>query len=347
MEKESSAWTLGELAEILGGTVSSHPHFRVRRPVPADSDDPEGIAFCESEPYLEKAHAHGVGALLLPHNLRSSLKPAIYVEYPRLAFGKLLAMLKRPLPIQDGIHPTAVVHEEAYVSESASIGAYVVVEKGASVGDRAKIYPYSYIGENCSVGSETIVNPHVVLYQDVTVGSRCILHSGVVLGADGFGFFWDGKHQMKVPQVGGVELSDEVEIGANTTVDRATAGATSIGHGAKLDNLVQVAHNVRIGRDGVIAGQSGIAGSARIGDRVTMAGQCAISDHVTVVDDVILGGGSGVPSDILSKGAYFGRPVAPASEGLRAFMTIPKLPELLSRIRALEKKVKELEGPSS
>jgi UDP-3-O-[3-hydroxymyristoyl] glucosamine N-acyltransferase len=347
MEKESSAWTLGELAEILGGTVSSHPHYLIRRPVPADSDDPEGIAFCESEPYLEKAHAHGVGALLLPHTLRSNLKPAIYVEYPRLAFGKLLAMLKRPLPIHEGIHPTAIVHEDAYVSDSASVGAYVVVEKGASIEDRAKIYPYSYIGENCSIGAETIVFPHVVLYQDVTVGARCVLHSGVILGADGFGFVWDGKRQIKVPQVGQVQIGDEAEIGANTTIDRATAGATSIGSGAKLDNLVQIAHNVQIGRDGVIAGQSGIAGSSRIGDRVTMAGQCAISDHVTITDDVILGGGTGVAGDILVKGAYFGRPAAPASEGLRAFLTIPKLPDLASRIRALEKKVKELEGPST
>lgn len=346
MEKIAPAWTLGELAEILGGTVSSHPHYRVRRPVPADSDDPEGIAFCESEPYLERAHAHGVGALILPHNLRSSLKPAIYVEHPRLAFGKLLAMAQRPLPIESGIHPTAVVHEGAFVSETASIGAYVVIEKGASIGDRARIYPFSYIGESCSIGADSIVYPHVTLYQDVTVGQRCILHSGVVLGADGFGFMWDGKQQFKVPQVGSVDLGDRTEIGANTTIDRATAGVTSVGPGTKIDNLVQVGHNVQLGADSVIAGQTGIGGSTKIGDRATIAGQCAISDHVNIADDVTLAGASGVGSDILEKGAYFGRPALPAREGLRAFLMVPKLPDFLSRIRALEKKVKELEDKS-
>ncbi len=343
MEKESPGWTLSELAQILGGVAASHAHFRVRRPVPADSNDPEGIAFCESETYLERAHAHGVGALILPHTLRSSLKPSIHVEYPRLAFGKLLAMSKRDLPLEAGIHPSAIIHEEAFVSDSASVGPYCVIERGAEVGDQAKVYSHCYIGENCTVGANTTIFPQVVLYQDVTVGENVIIHSGAVLGADGFGFMWDGTKQQKVPQVGRVDIGDGVEIGANSTVDRATAGVTSIGAGTKLDNLVQVAHNVSIGRDGVIAAQSVIGGSTQIGDRVTMAGQCAIKDHTIVVDDVTLGGSSGVAGDILTKGAYFGRPAVPAAEGLRAFMMIPKLPDLLTRIRALEKQVKALQ----
>lgn len=347
MEKIAPSWTLGELAEILGGTVASHPHYIVKRPVPADSDDPDGIAFCESEPYLAKAHASGVGALILPYNLRSSLKPAIHVEYPRLAFGKLLTIVQRPLPLNLGVHPTAVVHPDASISDSAQIGPCVVVEQGAYVGDNTRIYPNCYIGESCRVGAGSVLYPNVVLYQDVTVGERCIIHSGAVIGADGFGFTWDGTRQFKVPQVGGVEIGDEVEVGANTTIDRATAGATKIGSGTKLDNLVQVAHNVHFGRDGVMAGQSGIAGSARVGDRATIGGVVAISDHVTITDDVTLGGGTGVASDILEKGAYFGRPALPAREGLRAFMMVPKLPDFLSRIRALEKKVKELEEKGS
>jgi UDP-3-O-[3-hydroxymyristoyl] glucosamine N-acyltransferase len=140
-----------------------------------------------------------------------------------------------------------------------------------------------------------------------------------------------------------VEIGDEAEIGANTTVDRATAGVTTIGQGTKLDNQIQVAHNVQIGRDGVIAAQTGIGGSSKIGERVTMAGNCKVADHITITDDVTLGGGTGVASDILAKGVYFGRPALPATEGLRAFMMVPKLPDFLSRIRALEKKVKELE----
>lgn len=347
MEKVTQSWTLGELAEILGGTVASHPHYIVKRPVPADSNDPEGIAFCESEPYLEKAHASGVGALILPYALRSHLKPAIYVEYPRLAFGKLLAISQRSLPMNTGIHPTAVIHEEAYVSESAQIGAHAIIEAGAWIGDKARVFANSYVGENCRIGNDSVLFPNVVLYQDVTVGERCILHSGVVVGADGFGFMWDGNRQFKVPQVGGVDIEDDVEIGANTTIDRATAGTTRIGAGTKLDNLVQIAHNVEVGRDSVIAGQSGIAGSAKVGARATIGGGSAVRDHVTITDDVMLGGGSGVASDIKEKGAYFGRPAIPAGEGLRAFMMVPKLPDFLSRIRALEKKVKELEAKES
>ena len=347
MEKITPSWTLGDLAEILGGTVASHPHYVVKRPVPADSDDPEGIAFCESEPYLEKAHASGVGALILPYSLRSNLKPAIYTESPRLAFGKLLKIVQRPLPINQGVHPTAVVHPDADVSESARIGPFVVVEQGASVGDGAKIYANAYVGENCRIGAGSVIYPNVVLYQDVTIGERCIIHSGAVIGADGFGFMWDGTRQFKVPQVGGVDIGDDVEIGANTTIDRATAGVTKIGSGTKLDNLVQVAHNVKIGRDSVLAGQSGIAGSSKIGDRATIGGVVAVSDHVTITDDVTLGGGTGVASDISEKGAYFGRPAMPAREGLRAFMMVPKLPDFLSRLRALEKKVRELEEEGS
>ncbi len=347
MEKVAQSWTLVELAEILGGTVSSHPHYTVKRPVPADSDDPEGIAFCESEPYLEKAHASGVGALILPYSLRSNLKPAIYVEHPRMAFGQLLAICDRPMPINPGIHSTAVVHEEATISPTAQIGPYVVIEAGASVGDRARIHAHSYIGEACRIGADTTIYPRVTLYRDVLVGERCIIHSGVVIAADGFGFMWNGKQQFKVPQVGGVELGDDVEVGANTTIDRATAGVTRIGSGTKLDNLIQIAHNVQMGRDSVMAGQSGIAGSSRVGDRATIGGVVAISDHVNIADDVTLGGGTGVASDIKEKGAYFGRPALPAGEGLRAFMMVPKLPDFLSRIRALEKKVKELEAKES
>ncbi|MBC8065570.1 MAG: UDP-3-O-(3-hydroxymyristoyl)glucosamine N-acyltransferase [Chlorobia bacterium] len=346
MEKSSPAWTLGELAEILGGTVSSHPHYIVRRPVPADSDDPEGIAFCESEPYLDRAHAHGVGALILPHSLRSNLKPAIYVEYPRLAYGKLLAMSQRPLPIGPGIHPTAIVHEEAYVSESASIGAYVVIERGARIEDRCKVFAHSYIGEDCLVGNDTTIFPNVVLYQEVSIGNRCIVHSGAVLGADGFGFMWDGKRQVKVPQVGRVEIGDDAEVGANSTVDRATSGTTTVGAGTKLDNLVQIGHNVQLGKDGVLAAATVIGGSSKIGDRVAFGGQCAVSDHIVIVDDVTIGGTSGVPSDLLAKGAYFGRPAIPAAEGLRAYLSVPKLPDMLSRIRVLEKKIRELEDKS-
>jgi UDP-3-O-[3-hydroxymyristoyl] glucosamine N-acyltransferase len=343
MEKDSPTWTLGELARLFGGELEGDPNYPISRPAPADSDDPQGIAFCESEKYLGIARAHRVGALILPKGLPSDGRPAIHVDHPRLAFFQLLMISGRPLPIEPGIHPTAIVHNSAQVGEGACIGPYAVVEKGAQVGSNVKVFPFCYVGEGCTIGEGTTLFPGVVLYQDVIIGARCIVHSGAVLGADGFGFMWDGSQQLKIPQVGRVQIGDDAEVGANTAVDRATAGATKVGRGTKLDNLVQVGHNVEIGEDSVIAGQAAIGGSARIGSRVSMGGQTAVSDHVVIGDDVMVGGSSGVAEDLAGPGRYFGRPAINAPDGLRAMSAIPRLPKILSRLRELEAKVKKLE----
>jgi UDP-3-O-[3-hydroxymyristoyl] glucosamine N-acyltransferase len=347
MEKITPSWSLVELAELLGGAVADQPEFRVKRPVPANSNDPEGIAFCESDKYLRTAESSGVGALILPPTMTSASKPTIHHSHPRLAFGMLLAMAKRPMPISPGIHPTAVIHSDATIAPTASIGAYAVVEPGASIGDGAKIYPFCYVGDGCSVGTGSTLFPHVVLYQDVAIGDGCVIHSGAVLGADGFGFMWDGSKQHKIPQVGRVELAKDVEVGANTAIDRATAGSTKIGHGTKLDNLIQIGHNVEIGRDSVIAACAAVGGSASIGDRVSMGGSCAVVDHGIIGDDVMVGGASSVSSDLPGGQAYFGSPAIPARQGLRAYKAIGKLPDLMSRLRSLEKRVKELEEGKS
>ena len=347
MEKEAPTWTLGELAQMFGGELAGDPNHPVARPAPADSDDPLGIAFCESERYLRVAQSHQIGALILPKNLSANGRPAIHVDYPRLAFFHLLTLSGRPLPISPGIHPTAIIDESARIGDGVSIGPYVVVERGADIGARTKIFPFTYIGEGCIVGEDSTIFTHVVMYQDVSLGARCIVHSGVVLGADGFGFMWDGTKQVKIPQVGRVQVGDDSELGANTAIDRATAGVTTIGRGTKLDNLVQVGHNVKIGEDSVIAGQTAIGGSTNIGSRTSIGGQTAISDHVEIGDDVMVGGSSAVPSDLAGPGQYFGRPAIPATEGLRAMNAVGKLPKILSRLRALEAKVKELEERGS
>jgi UDP-3-O-[3-hydroxymyristoyl] glucosamine N-acyltransferase len=323
--------------------LDGDPNHLVVRPAPADSDDPGGIAFCESEQYLKIAERHRVGALILPKGLSGNGRPAIHVDYPRLAFFHLLTLSQKPVPLEPGIHETAVVDDTASVGEGAFVGPYVVIGPGASVGQRSKVYPFCYIGEGCSVGEDSTLYPHVVMYQNVSVGARCIVHSGVILGADGFGFLWDGSKQMKIPQVGHVEIGDDAELGANTAIDRATAGVTKVGRGSKLDNLIQVGHNVEIGEDSVIAGQTAIGGSSKIGSRVTMGGQSAISDHVTIGDDVMVGGSSGVAGDLPGPGQYIGRPAIPAAEGLRAMSSIAKLPKILKRLRDLEVRVKELE----
>lgn len=327
---------------MLKGDLHGPPDMPIARPATADSDDPQGIAFCESDTYLATAESRGVGALIVKRGVETA-KPSIQVDSPRAAFGMLLALSARPLPIQPGIDATALVSEEADVDESACIGPYVVVERGAVIEAGARVYPFCYIGEGCSIGENAILYPNVTLYQDVEVGARTIIHSSAVLGADGFGFVWDGKRRIKIPQVGRVVIGDDAEIGAATTIDRATAGETVIGRGTKLDNLIQVGHNCRIGTDGVIAGQSGISGSCVVGDRFVMGGQSALSDHATIGDDVTFGGRTATSQDITEPGVYFGVPAGPANEMIRAFVLQPKLPELFSRLRKLEKRLEELE----
>jgi UDP-3-O-[3-hydroxymyristoyl] glucosamine N-acyltransferase len=329
---------------MLGGEAAGPADLPLRGPAPADGDDPEGIAFAESEQYLLVAERSRVGAVIVWRGCREVSKPAIRVDNPRVAFGMVLALSVRPMSLNHGIHSTAVVDTTAQVDPTARIGPYVVVGCEARIGAKAQIYPHCYIGDDCSVGAGTVLYPGVVLYRDVTVGERCILHSGAVLGADGFGFAWDGERQVKIPQVGGVRLGSDVEIGACTAIDCATAGETTIGDDTKLDNLVQVGHNTHVGSHTVIAGLTGISGSCKLGNRLTLGGQVAVSDHMSVCDDVVLGGRTAIIQDVTEPGAYFGLPARPAFEALRSMALVTKLPELLSRVRALEKRVRELEG---
>lgn len=339
----ATGWTLAEIAAALGGTVDGPADYRIIRAVPAESDDPEGLAFAEGK-YVEKALASGVGAVIVPLNTPVSEKPLIRHPQPRAAFGGFLAMVSRPLPIEEGVHSQAWVSPSAEIDPTARIGAFSVVEAGAKVGAYARIYPFAYVGEGCTVGERAVIYPHAVLVQDVSVGARSIIHPGAVLGADGFGFIWDGRRQVKIPQVGGVVLGDGVEIGANSGVDRATMGQTIVEEGVKIDNLVQVGHNTRIGKHTVIASQTGISGSTTIGERCVFAGQAGTSDHITVVDDVTVGGKAGVSKNILEPGQYLGFPARPVIEEMRSQSLLRKLPDLMKRIASLEKRIEELEG---
>jgi UDP-3-O-[3-hydroxymyristoyl] glucosamine N-acyltransferase len=230
------------------------------------------------------------------------------------------------------------VHESADIDPTVRIGPFVVIEPGARVGAGAQLSAFCYVGADCVVGEDTMLHPRVTLYRDVRVGRRCIIHSGAVLGADGFGFLPVAGRYRKVPQVGTVTVADDVEIGAATTVDRATTGVTSIGAGTKIDNLVHVGHNVRIGTDCVLAGQSGVGGSARIGDRVRLAGRAGVLDHVRIGDDVTLGAGSGAFTDLSEPGVYWGRPARPFAQAGRINALLPRLADLLERVRRLERR---------
>ena len=344
MEKEPRGWTLGELAELLGGELHGPADLRVLRPGLSDTDDPEAVTFAESPDFLAAAEASSAAAIIVGKECTECKKPTIVVDEAREAFGKLLALAKRPIKIEPGVHAMAIVAKSAQVHAGASLGPYCVVESGSEILAGAEIHPFAYIGPNCKVGEGSVVYPHAVLYQDVELGSNCIIHSGAVLGADGFGFWWNGSKRVKVPQAGGVKLGAEVEIGANTAIDRATAGDTVLGGGTKVDNLVQIGHNTRIGEHVVIAGLAGLSGSTTVGDRAVIGGQAAMSHHVSIGDDVVLAGRTGVTQDIDEPGEYFGLPARPKAEALRIAVLSARLPELLGRLRELEARLAEIEG---
>lgn len=344
MEPSVQSRTLGEFAAILGGSVVGDPSAPIARPVPAGSDDPEGITFAGDEKYLDKALASTVGAIIARSGTDLLGRNGILVDDPRRAFGLVLGLSARPLDAPAGVHPTAVVDPSASIGSDCSIGPYVVVGAGSVIGDGCKLLASSYIGPGCVLGVGTVVMPHAVLVQDVRLGKGCIVHPGAVLGADGFGFVWDGKKQVKVPQVGGVVVGDYVEIGANSCVDRATCGETTLGDGVKLDDMVMVGHNVSVGDHTVIAALAGIAGSSSIGARVTMGGQVAINDHIQIGDDVILGGRTGAMQDIPEPGAYLGTPAEPVRKAMRTYALTTKLAELFQRVRDLESALK---GPKA
>lgn len=344
MDERTHVWTLGSLASMLGGELHGPSDLKLFRPVSADSGDREGIAFCESEAYLDAAEESGVGAVLLPRALPPRKLPAILVDNPRMAFGAILAMATKELPAAVGVHPTAVVDPTAQIGEGVSVGPYAVIEQGAVLGDGVKVFAFCYVGQNCKVGSRSILYPHATLYQDVVLGERCIVHSGAVIGADGFGFVWDGQRRVKIPHSGGVLFGNGVEIGANSTVDRSMVGNTRIGDGTKIDNLVMVGHNCVIGKHTVIASQVGIAGSSTIGDRCVFAGQAALSDHVKVTDDVTFAGRAATSQDITEPGEYFGAPALPIKQAIRGYLLGPKIPELFARMRKVERAIEKLGG---
>lgn len=340
-EESGKTWTLGELAQVMGGELRGPSQLPISRPVPAGSDDPEGITFVTNEAYLRKALDSSVGAIIVPDECPSLERPAVAVANPRAAFGAVLSVFEKPLRGTGGVHDKASVHPTARIHPSASIAAFAVIEAEAEVGENAEIFSFAFIGPRCRVGAGTRILPHAVLVQDVQIGRGCLVHPGAILGADGFGFSWMGSDWFKIPQVGAVVIGDSVEIGVNSAVDRATCGETVLEDGVKIDNLVQIAHNVSVGEKSIIVAQVGIAGSTQIGKRNQIGGQAGFADHVTTGDDSTFSGAARVTSD-LPTGDYLGFPAGPARSMLRAQAMVAKLPEMMSRLRQLERELEAL-----
>lgn len=351
---------LTELATLVEGELVGDPYLTIRGVAPLGEAGPAEITFAADLRRAREALAGGAGAVILARSDYAALqkeaevagrpvvteKSLLLVDNPRLAFARVLAAFAPPLPVAVGVHPTAVISPQARLGRNVAIGAHVVIEAEAEVGDGVVIYPGVYLGPGVRVGAGSIIHANAVLREGVRVGRNVVIHAGAVLGADGFGFVpVEGKHR-KVPQIGTVVVEDDVEIGANTTIDRATCGATRIGRGTKIDNLVQIGHNVQVGEDCLIVAQCGLAGSARLGDRVILAGQAGVADHLEVGDDCVVAAASVVASDLPPGSHVFGIPARPHAEEMRIKAASARLPELWKELRQLRRRLEELEKAS-
>ncbi len=336
---------LEELARHVQGRVQGRADIVIERAASLADAGPHDIAFAADERYREPLRATTAGAVVLTAALAEGFAGnALVVPDPRVAFARICAWLHPPPPIRPGIHPTAVIDPQARVSPDAEVGPHAVIEAGAVVAAGAYIGPGCYIGRGASVGEGTRLEAQVVLAHACVLGARCLVHPGAVIGADGFGFARDGETWVKQPQLGRVVVGDDVEIGANTTIDRGALGDTVIGDGVKLDNLIQVAHNVRIGEHTVIAACTGIAGSAVIGRRCMIGGQAAINGHITIADDVQIMACSLVTSSITEPGSVYSGAIraVPAGTWRRLAARLYQLETLAQRLRELEKRIESL-----
>ena len=336
--------TLAELAAELGGAVVGDGAVAIRGVAGIREALPGDVTFLANARYESHLAETRASAVICDRQPRECGIPLLQVDNPYLAFQQAVRVfrpdLNRPAP---GVHPSAVIAPDATLGEDVSIGPHCVIEPGARLGARAVVMAGGYIGARAAVGEASFLYPRVVVREECVIGARCILHAGVVIGADGFGFAFDAGRYHKVPQVGNVVIGDDVEIGANTCVDRATTDSTRIGDGTKLDNLVQIGHNVVIGRHCIIVAQVGIAGSTELEDYVTLGGQAGIAGHLRLEKGAVVAAKSGVSRNVKPKEVVSGYPAIAHGAWKRVSVLLQKLPQLFQKTRELEQRVEALE----
>lgn len=325
---------------MVGGTLRGDGARVIEGAAGLGEATEKDISFLGNAKYLGQLSGSKAGAFLLPPEAPDDGRPAVLLKNPPYGWAKVLEVLERErVQRPAGIHPTAVVAASAKIGAGAAVGAYSVVEANAVIGENTVIYPHVYVGHDVKIGRDCLIYPHVTLRERVNLGARVILQPGVVIGSDGFGFvFHEGAHR-KIPQIGGVVIGDDVEIQANTTIDRAAIGATTIGAGTKVDNLVQIAHNVEIGKHCLIVALCGIAGSTKLGNYVTMGAQVGVAGHIAIGDGTMVGAKSGVTHTLGAKEAVWGLPAHPIRDELKVIAAVRQLPKFLTEWKALKKKM--------
>ena len=338
------AFSLGELAALVGGAVSGDPKRVLTGVQPLDSATAGDLSWVAEERNVRTVSRSAAGALIVGKLEHASGRPAVIVANPTAALAAWLARWSPPPRPKVGVASGAFVHSRAKLGRGVSVAAGATVASGARVGARSGIGAGVFIGEGAVVGEDCVLFPNAVVLDGCILGNRCILYAGAVIGSDGFGYVWDGQQHRKIPQTGIVRLEDDVEVGANATVDRATFGETLVRRGTKIDNLVMIAHNVEVGEHSILCAQAGVAGSSRLGRGVTLAGQAGIGDHAVIGDRAMLTGQSGVPArGTVAPGAVLsGMPAAPHREFLRSAAVLQRLPELARRFEELARRVEAL-----
>lgn len=334
--------TAAQIAQKLKGEVIGDGSIEITGLAPADSARAGELTFAENAAYFAAAEQSQAAAILVSEPFVSSTKVLIRVANARVALARILPVFFPPEEHPRGIHPSAVIADSAQVDPTAHVGAGCIIRAHAKLGARAVLMGNNDLGPGCDVGEDACLFPNVVLYHKTKIGRRVVIHAGTVIGSDGFGYVLDEGRHRKMVHLGQVIIGDDVEIGANTAIDRGALGATVIGEGTKIDNLVHIAHNVIIGRHCLIMGQVGFAGSTRLGDYVIIASQSGIADHLKLGNQVIVGAKSGVMRDVPDGGRVLGMPALPDRQAKRQVIAAQQLPDLIHQVRELEKRVEQL-----
>ena len=340
MASDPAARTLGDLAALVGGRAVGDVDLSIQGVATLAHAGPTDLGLLADRAYLDELPGSHAGALLVSEELEAEAADSpnrLIVENPREAMVFLLGRFHPEPPRRPGIHPTAVLGEGVQLGLDVSVGPYVVMEDDVVVGDRATLYSHVVVGQGAQIGADSVLHPHVVLYPQVLVGHRVVLHSGVSLGVDGFGYTPSDGGMKKIPHVGPCVIGDDVEIGANSCIDRGSIGRTELGNETKLDNLVHIGHNVTVGPGSFLAGQVGVAGSTRIGAGTMWGGQSGAADHLEVGDGVMVAGQAGVTDDVPAGDTVAGFPARPIKDFNRAIAAMYRLADLRQRVRKMER----------
>jgi UDP-3-O-[3-hydroxymyristoyl] glucosamine N-acyltransferase len=333
------SYSAAEIAKLIGGEVVGDSHAVLKSFAPAERAQAGDLTFAENEDFFARAEQSAATAIIAEKRFSSAKKILIRVPNARVAFAKALALFFPEPKFVAGIHPTAVVAASAKIAPTAHVGPHCAVGERVKIGANSVLQGGNFVGDDSKLGDDVNLFPSVTIYPRTEISDRVRIHAGAVIGSDGFGYVQDGGVHRKVPQIGNVIIGDDVEIGANVTIDRGALGSTVIGKGTKIDNLVQIAHNVEIGEHCIVIAQAGISGSTKLGKYVILAGQVGLAGHLKIGNQVTVAAQSGVMNNIPDGEKWFGTPAQPDRDTKRQLIAIHHLPELLKRVAVLEKKL--------